>query len=251
MELEGKRVVLTGAASGIGKALRQRLTRKHCQIVAADIQTLDVSDAPSVHAFTGDMGDPAVVDRLFDEAHRLMGSIDIFIANAGFTYYGPIGEPDWDRIEAIYRVNVFSPLYAAQKMAQVDHPYTVVMMASAMAYLGLPGYAIYGSTKAALHRFADAYRYEMPSQGRLMLVYPISTRTTFFDRAGTSPLIPSQTPDYVARRIVAGLEKNRTAVHPSPGFQMHRFTSCFTTLFDTLYQQYAARALRKSYLVKQ
>ncbi len=249
MELEGKRVVLTGAASGIGNALLHRLVTYDCQIVATDIQTVDPI-TPSVHTYIGDMGDPAAVDRLFDEAYRLMNSIDIFIANAGFAYYGHVGEPDWDRIEAIYRVNVFSPLYAAQKMAQVDHPYTVVMTASAMAFLGLPGYAIYGSTKAALHRFADAYRYEMPPQGRLMLVYPISTRSAFFEHTGASPLIPSQTPNYVARRIVAGLEKNRTAVHPSPGFQMHRLTSRFTTLFDRLYQRYAAQELRKSSLAK-
>lgn len=56
--------------------------------------------------------------------------------------------------------------------------------ASGMAFLGIPGYALYAATKAALHRFADSYRWQMDGHRKLTLVYPIATRTAFFRAAG-------------------------------------------------------------------
>jgi short-subunit dehydrogenase len=97
------------------------------------------------------------------------------------------------------------------------------MTASAMAHLAIPGYALYAGTKAALHRFAEAYRYELPAHGHLMMIYPIATRTRFFNAAGdgTPRSVPSQTADYVAARIMAGLKRDARAVYPSITFVIY------------------------------
>ena len=165
---------------------------------------------------------PQQIDALFAFALEKMGGVDIFIANAGFAYYEKIGAPDWDHIERIYRLNVFSPIYTLQKMRALNpsNPYCVVMTASAMAKWALPGYALYSSTKAAIDSFADAYRFELEANGRLMLVYPIATRTNFFKAASNTTPVPwpTQSAETVAHAIIKGIERDKNAVYPSALF---------------------------------
>ena len=254
MELKDKRVVLTGAASGIGAVLLKRLVRQGAQVIAADRQEIDLKSfkgkATAIHPFVCDLSQQQEVDKLFDYALETLAGIDVFIANAGYADYGTVGVPDWARIEQVFAVNVVSPLYSVAKMAQInpEQPYTVAITASAMAHMAIPGYAHYAATKAALHRYAEAYRYEMPQNGHLMLIYPIATRTQFFKQKQKSdaPLPrPSQTPDYVARRIIAGLKNDSERVNPSPGF---RFFHLLTRLFPPIgeiYRLYGYQQLQK------
>jgi uncharacterized protein len=227
MDINGKRIVLTGAASGIGKAVLERLATYDAQIIAVDLnaEKIEATVKPianpraKITTYAGDLGQQTSVDALFDHAVQTLGGVDLFIANAGFAYYEKIGTPNWKHIEDIYRVNVFSPLYAVEKMRALngDKPYGVVITASAMGKLGLPGWAIYGSTKAALDRFAEAYRYELGADVLLTVVYPIATRSNFFNAAGqkTPVPFPSQTPEWVAGTIVRGIERNQCEIYPS------------------------------------
>ncbi len=91
--LRDKRVVVTAAASGIGKAVAQAFIAAHARVHVCDIcaDTLSVfqSMEPSLSATVVDVSDPAAVDRLFDEALRELGGLDILINNAGIS--GPTG----------------------------------------------------------------------------------------------------------------------------------------------------------------
>jgi short-subunit dehydrogenase len=223
MNIHNIRIILTGAASGIGKALLAQLAAYDAQILAVDINPVDLPSAKAtLHAHTADLTRPDEVDMLFQTALEKMGGVDIFIANAGFAYFEKIDAPDWEHIERIYRLNVFSPIYALQKMAALNpgNPYCVVMTASAMAKWALPGYALYSSTKAALDSFADAFRYELEPNGRLMLVYPIATHTNFFKAAndGTPIPWPTQAPEVVAHAVISGIERNKNVIFPSALF---------------------------------
>jgi short-subunit dehydrogenase len=230
MQINQKRIVLTGAASGIGKAVLAGLAAYDAQVLAVDINSdglqatlQEFASAKAVfHAHTADLSRPDQIDLLFETAQQKMGGVDIFIANAGFAYYEKIGAPDWERIERIYRLNVFSPVYTLQKLREVNptNRYCMVMTASAMARWALPGYALYSSTKAALDSFADAFRYELEPNGKLMLVYPIATKTNFFGAAaGDTPVPwPTQSAEAVASAIIAGIERDKDAVFPSPLF---------------------------------
>lgn len=228
MDINRKRIVLTGAASGIGYELLKQLSTYDTRIVAADVNPIDRTplrgNSAQIYPFQGDLSQQSGVDELFDYALETMGGIELFIANAGFAYYEAIIHADWERVERIFQLNVVSPLYAAARMQEIN-PHThygVVMTASAMAKLALPGYAVYAGTKAALDRFAEAYRYEMPTNAHLMLVYPIATRTNFFDTAndGTPVPFPSRTSMHVAERIVKGIKRDARSVYPSLGFSL-------------------------------
>jgi len=230
MKIDGKNIILTGAASGIGRALLELLAQFPARIIAVDKDAERLKGLPIGRAeilpHACDLGQPEAVDALFDEAIRRLGGVDLFIANAGFAYYEKIEAADWAHIEQIYRVNLFSPLYALEKMRILNsgRAHKVVITASAMSFLGLPGYALYSSSKAALHRFAEAYRYEMDDPASLMLVYPIGTRTNFFGtatRAHAAPQTwPTQTAEQVARAILRGIQCDSRSVFPFGAFRL-------------------------------
>ncbi len=246
MQIDGKRIVVTGAASGIGRELVALLARYNAEIVATDRNANALRDsirAPqniraSLNPFVCDLATQDGTDELFAHALATMGGIDIFIANAGFAYYEQLTEADWDHIASIYQTNVFSPFYAAVRMGEInrDNPYQVVITASSMAEWGLPGYALYASTKSAVDRFADAYRYEMNDNASLMTVYPIGTRTRFFEEAGAPFTYPLQTPDTVANAIVRGIQRDRNRVYPSFSFRLASFLNRFLPFIKPLVQ---------------
>ncbi len=233
MEIKNKRIVVTGAASGIGKALVVSLSGYDCTVLAVD-RNLDglsqsLAELENTRAillsYDCDIGSPEKLDELFEYALQEMGCIDIFIANAGFAYYEQLIKADWERMDQIFKVNVYSPIYTAIKM-RLLHPntsYKVVVTASAIGKLGLPGYAIYGATKSAIDRFAEAYRYELADPASLTLVYPIATKTQFFQEAArhVAPTPwPSQTPQQVAVAIIRGIEKDQKSINPSWIYQV-------------------------------
>ena len=253
MQIAYKNIILTGAASGIGKALlNQLLDFEGVKIVAVDLNLIE-NASDKIIPFICDLSQQSEVDGLFEFALTQFQTIDIFIANAGFAYYEVIEKPDWQRIEKIFQVNVFSPIYAFQKMKElnVGREYFVLMTSSAMAKLAVPGYALYGATKAALDRFEDAYRFENQDFGHLSLVYPIATKTNFFNRSTNFsrkdvPLpFPASTPEEVAKAMIKGILNNDTHIYPSKLFQVGRF---FQKLFEILafpYQYFYGRKLKE------
>ena len=226
MNIEQKRIVITGASSGIGRALLQELSRREVQVVAVGRDETRLDDAVAsasaskahVMSFTGDVARQRDVDALFTYAIEKMGGIDIFFANAGLAYWERTLEPDWGRIEAIFRTNVFSPIYSAEKMRALfaGADYRVVITSSILGRVGLDGYALYSSTKAALDRFAEVYRLESGERGQLVLVYPLAVRSGFYQTAGHAP-IPwlSQPAEEVAKALLRGIEKDRETIYTS------------------------------------
>ena len=253
MKIAHKNIILTGAASGIGKALlNQLLDFEGIKVIAVDLNVIeDYSD--KIIPFICDLSQQSEVDRLFEFALTQFQAVDIFIANAGFAYYEVIEKPDWQRIEKIFQVNVFSPIYAFQKMKELNagREYFVLMTSSAMAKVAIPGYALYGATKTALDRFEDAYRFENQDFGHLSLVYPIATKTNFFNRSTNfsgreiSVPFPASSPEEVAKAMIKGILNNKTHIYPSRLFQISRF---FQKLFEVMafpYQYFYAQKLKE------
>jgi uncharacterized protein len=253
MQIQNKNIILTGAASGIGKALlNQLLDFEGVNVIAVDLNKIEIV-SEKVIPYVCDVSKQTEIDFLFEFALTHFSTIDIFIANAGFAYYEEINQPDWQRIEKIFQVNVFAPIYSFQKMKalNVGREYFVMMTASAMAKLAIPGYALYGATKAALDRFEDAYRFENQDLGHLSLIYPIATKSNFFNRSTDFsrqdvPIpFPSHTPEEVAMAMIKGIQYNQTHVFPSKLFQFGRF---FQKLFELLaypYQYFYAQKLKE------
>lgn len=114
-----------------------------------------------------------------------------------------------------------------------------------MSHLSLPGYAQYSSTKAAVRSFIDAYRYELKPGNRVMVVYPIATRTQFFDAAGKKVPVPfpSQSAETVAKKVISGIESNAKEVYPSLLFRFIQVLDRFLFFILPIYQKIEAMKL--------
>jgi NAD(P)-dependent dehydrogenase (short-subunit alcohol dehydrogenase family) len=164
MDAEGRNIVVTGAAGGIGGALVRALVDRGARsVVAADL------DRSGVEQLSEELGEGTVIPReldvadeeatkgLVDEVERATGAIDVWFANAGLaTGGGPdTTDEDWDRQ---WRINVLSHVYAARALLpgwierQDGHLVTTASMAGVLTSLGDCAYA---TTKHAAVGFAE------------------------------------------------------------------------------------------------
>jgi NAD(P)-dependent dehydrogenase (short-subunit alcohol dehydrogenase family) len=96
MKLKDKKIVITGAASGIGYQLVTQCLDKHAVVFGIDLPDHFINiDNPNFHPFYIDISNEANIDQMFLKAQEVLGGIDIFIANAGFAYYERLDVASW------------------------------------------------------------------------------------------------------------------------------------------------------------
>ncbi len=227
MRLNESCVIVTGASSGIGKALVEHLLIQGAIVVGID------RDEPLIRSdhFTSiiaDLSRQEEVRSSYAQAKAILGRVDLYIANAGQARYGYDTQMTETDTEILWNLNVMAVVEASRLMRE-DHgnqPYHVLAISSAIAKLPLPGYAFYASTKAAVSAYIRGLRFELPSNQRLHLVYPVATLTGFFNVSGqTHRSWFAQTPQHVAESIVKGLQANRLDIYPS--FLFHSLITLF------------------------
>ncbi|MBP1676604.1 MAG: short-chain dehydrogenase [Bacteroidetes bacterium] len=220
MNIENKRIVVTGASSGIGLELVKSLSAiAGTKIIATGRKTENIPVLPNVSVFKADVANKAEVKALFTFALEKLGGIDIFIANAGYGYYGKFGHESWEKIQDMFTTNVTSPLYSLSQMIELNlkNEFSVVITCSGIGQLPYPGMALYAGSKFALDGFSTAIQYEMPANGNLILIYPVATYTGFFDKAQMKKEQipwPRQQVTTVVKSIIKGIRKNKKRVYP-------------------------------------
>ena len=219
MDLHNKKIIITGATSGIGLEMIRQLQPFRPEIVAVGRAIEKIPALPGVHPFAADISTQRGVDSVFDFALEKLGGIDIFIANAGFAYYEKLGSPDWEHVERIFSTNVLSPIYGLEKMLEIcrNRKFTYAITASGFGRTYMPGYALYCSTKYALHGFVSPVQYELPPNVHLCTIYPVAMETDFFNRAGGEKMprpFPVQKVTPAVRNILKDLQKEKRSSHP-------------------------------------
>ena len=219
-----KNIVITGASSGIGKSILEMLAApsNNNQIIAASRSITKLTGfGENVTLFPCDLSAQEGVDALFAKATEMFEKIDILICNAGAPYYERYDYEDWERIEKIFRLNTFSYMYSYSKYlnhlnGRVGH---LVYTISAMGEMALPGYALYAATKFAMKGFQQAIRDEAPKNLKITCIYPVSTKTNFFNvgtggKGDLKPPFPVQAPEAVAKAVVDGVDKLKKHIYP-------------------------------------
>ncbi len=233
---------MTGASSGIGLEILKLLSKYQDTRIIAVARHID--DMPivkdNIFPYSADISNYREIDQLFNFSISKIGSIDIFIANAGFSYMERLSVPDWEHNKKIFEVNTLSPIYSLQKLVGqngIQEKY-FVCISSAVSQVILPYYSLYCSTKSAIDHFLEAYRYEADTNLRIACVYPIATRTPFFEKAKTT-VIPflSQDATTVAKSIVKGIEMNKKKIYPSTIFCIFKNIGRIFPIFLTLYSR--------------
>ena len=224
MDIRNKRIVITGATSGIGRQLMLLLSKyEGTKIIAVGRQMRHIPIAMNIIPFKTELSEEEGIDALFDFAETEMGGIDIFISNAGAFYCHTHETAQWDDFESMFKTNVFASIYATKKMLELhkgtDSEFLVAITASGLAKLPLPGNPVYMGTKSALEGFIQGVRFEFPPQGHLMGVYPIGVRRiSMWEESPMKRWMLHwlQTPRDVARAIIRGIEKNKKSIYPTP-----------------------------------
>lgn len=195
-----KKIVITGAGTGMGASLVKRYHASSYQIYATKLPTQEAPvTADNIDWFDLDF----LVDDLNAWMQQLPPDLDIFIANAGKGAY-EINTPPLES-DDLYRLNTLTPMHQFAILKQRNFQGTFVVMASIMALWPLPGYARYSHTKGALVTYFKAL--QTTEKIPIVILMPVAVKTDFFLRS-TQPHAPwlAQDADKMAvkfQRVIA------------------------------------------------
>jgi len=236
-QIRGKTALVTGAASGIGRALALALAKEGARLYLLDI---DFDGLKSVVAEVETLGVEAVGKkcdlsdgRQISAAVQFLlgrwGELDILVNNAGLTYYGRTSEMSADNWDRLLAVNLLAPLQLTRELlptllrAPEAH---VVNMASVLGLVGLARVAAYSTSKYALVGFTESMRAEYVRRGvGFSAICPGLVDTNLFAAAPRAPRdaenrVPPRlfltTPESIARRTIRAIYKNQGVVVVQP-----------------------------------
>src|SRR3954471_13454671 len=167
MDLDGSRVLVTGASRGIGEVSARSFAAAGCRValVARSADALrDLAGEIGGAAYPTDLGDPTAVAGLIDRVEADGGPIDVLVNNAGIDVGGPFPEADPDDLERLFRVNLVTPVQLSRQVLPgmlVRGRGHIVNVSSLAGAGALPGLAAYSSTKAGLTHFTAGLRADL------------------------------------------------------------------------------------------
>jgi len=111
----------------------------------------------------------------------------------------------------------------------------------------VPGFALYVATKHAVNGGMRSIQYEVPERVKLSIIYPISTNTRFFERAGTSieNVGPVQSTESCARAILKGILKDRKKIYPYPLWPVLNFILTLLPFVKNLILKFMNKSLQR------
>jgi 2-keto-3-deoxy-L-fuconate dehydrogenase len=187
--LDGKRAVITGAASGIGLATAHAFAEAGAHVALLDLAGAQAVEAASTLSTPGrgiacDVTDPASVERAFTEVAE-SGPIDLLVNCAGIAHVGTLLSTTPEDLDRLYRVNIFGTFLCMQagvRQMQKNGGGAIVNLASIAATAGLPDRFAYSMTKGAvLSMTLSAARDYLADKIRCNCISPARVHTPFVD----------------------------------------------------------------------
>lgn len=181
-QLKGKKAVVSGGGSGIGRAIVGKLSLANVTTAIADLQP--PSNLPTnVYPFTCDVTAAPAVDAFFTGVHEKLGTPDMLICCAGRGIHEKLTEGDPEKWRQIIDINLMGALRLIRAfvpgMLEAGHG-DVVLISSVSAGQAYPYGGIYAATKSALEVVAETLRQEVLPSVRVTVVAPGVTDTAFF-----------------------------------------------------------------------
>ena len=226
MDLSSKSVLVTGAGSGIGRAVAVELGRKGARMTLTGRreeplrETADLVKETGGEArfVSGDVTDSGSREELVRAATESFGGLDVLVNNAGNVRAGRLENIDAGDIQSQIEVNLLAPILltrAALPALRESGDAAVVNVSSGFGLVGMPFYSVYAATKAGIAHFGEALRRELYGEGvHVMVVYPGATETPMMDSNEGGPELgfEYESAEDVAKALVAGLEAGEIEV---------------------------------------
>lgn len=255
--LRGKKALVTGAASGIGRAIALALAREGADLYLLDIdlaglmRTADEASMCGVEIVTErcDLQQPDEITARIDELKERWGRLDLLINNAGVAYYGATDKMTQAQWDWILGINLRAPIQITHELLPLllEQPEAHILNLCSISGLVAGGrFCAYHVTKFGLVGFSEALRAEYARRGLgVTALCPGPVRTNLYRAAqsgrkdGTVPQPPRwicTTEQHVARCAIRAIRRNRRMVLITPLahllFQLKRFTP---SLLDALH----------------
>lgn len=236
-EIKGKWALVTGAASGIGRAISLRLAREGARMFIVDIDEPRLAEVAEQIREMGaevvsrrcDVSQAREVSAIVAESLSRCGGIDILVNNAGITYYGKterMSAEHWDRL---MRINLLSHVQFTRELlpSMLERPEAHVLnVCSVLGLIGMPKVTAYCTSKFGMVGFTEALRNEFGRDGLgVTALCPGFVSTNLFTNAPLEesteghkipPRIICTTPERVANAAVKAIYRNKRLVTVEP-----------------------------------
>jgi short-subunit dehydrogenase len=236
-QLRGKWAVVTGAASGIGRAIARQLAEEgtHLWLIDRNPNTLEAVAAEcgefdiQIESRVVDLSVPEEVEELAAELLDAATPVDLLVNNAGVAYYGPTAAMEDDAWNQLMAVNLQAPLLLTRRLLPRLLEQSEAHVLNVASILGLVAHrkaCAYHVSKYAMVGFSEALRAEFTRAGLgVTVLCPGFVTTRLFDRGmvGKSetafkppPAWLCATPEKVAAKAIRGIKRNRRMVLVTP-----------------------------------
>jgi short-subunit dehydrogenase len=250
VELEGKRVLLSGATGGLGRAIAEQLAEEGAALVLSsrkgeELDRLAQSlpgGAERHDVIVSDLAEPGAAEKLVEQA----GDLDGLVANAALPATGKLESFSAEEVERALRVNFESPILMARALGSklagkgAGH---LVFISSLAGKVGSPRSSLYNATKFGLRGFVFGLREDLHPQGvGVSVVSPGFVREAgMFADSGAKPPpgLGTTTPKKVAEAVARAIRTNRGEITVAPMRQR------FLTEFGYRHPEFAARVQRR------
>lgn len=221
MDLNRKKILITGAGAGIGKAILKEFIKKG----ATDFAVVGRRKEPLEHLkkefpevnfliIPADVSDKQDLEKVIKNVSNSWDRLDILVNNAGVVSAGLLTEISDEDITNQININLTGLILLTKKclpLLKKSEEGAIINISSGLGYLGMPFYSVYAATKAAVRQFSDSMRrelYEFPLH--VMTVYPTTTDTDMMQNAQVEQKMDSA--EEVAEATLKGLEEKEINV---------------------------------------
>jgi NAD(P)-dependent dehydrogenase (short-subunit alcohol dehydrogenase family) len=265
--IRGKRALVTGAASGIGRAIALRLADEGCNLYLLDINEENLAEVAADCRSRGvetvaarcDVSRTDEITRVNAEMLSHWGKLDILVNNAGVAYYGPTENMTAEQWDWLLKINLLAPIQFTRELLpalKAQPEAHIVNMASMWGLVGMGRFTAYNVSKFALVGFSESLRAEFDRQGLgVTAVCPGFVRTKLFEEAPCghpkrrTPVphrVFSTTPERVAQRVVRAIYRDQRLVVITPLAHLLYYTKRFAPgLIDALQRMGRRRRMSK------
>lgn len=266
IDLTGKPICITGASSGIGRATALACARAGMPVLASarradrlnELVDEIRAEGGQAEAVVADVAEDGSGDTIVDRCVEVFGGVYAVFANAGYGYEAAHQDSVPDRVREIFETNLFGTLRIIDAVLPrliEQRSGHVLACSSCLSVVPTPYYWSYTATKAAQHHLMSAMRFELKECGVYATsVHPIGTSSEFYDaarkRSANARFLGSsggfaQTPERVARAVVAGLRRPRPEIWTHTGARIaFNLSSLTPRLRDRVLKRIAARRER-------